>query len=936
MSTKESNLHSGERVVVYSRGSEWHRWDLHLHTPETKKNDNYEGGTPQEKWDNFYGYINDYLKKGGETSDVAAVGITDYCSIDNYEKVIDDRRLPDNLFILPNVEMRLPSKSGNGPVNIHFLFDPEYVDKIKDDFFAELVFNFQEETYKATESSLIALGKAILEGKGEQGSDDVAYRRGLESFIPELAAYRKVFKKHPDLRAHTMIGVPNSSKDGASGLGNGQMEAYRDSLYQFCDFIFSGNPKDRKYFLGQGCDPEMVIADRYGSIMPCLHGCDAHELSKIFEPDEERYCWIKAEPTFNGLKQVLYEPESRVLISPSKPDIKSGYQVIKSVQFLEDDVDREVIPLNQNLNCIIGGRSTGKTLFLQNLAAAVDNEQVERRKDKALPTSLSVETSVTWSDGSVSDRKTPHKIMYIPQSYLNRLSDDVDASEINDMIEPILLADSDVESAKKAVDREIAELSGSIRREALEFGELANKIRQLSSEISEIGTREGITSEINNISRQRAEIATQNQISEESIAQYNEAQKKLRDGKVTISAIAADAAVVESIDTLIAKIKPWPTSQMESTQTGFAEAWDEIRQNSRHIWDKHKRLILADLQDQKREVMSKRDEVERTVVRLKPAIDKTAELKSLSERHAKETKRLEEFNQKAKKMEKAQHELHECLGRLFRFHESFAKARKDFADRIATSGIKNRDGDGGVLLSADVVYKYDELASYIMSAIDGRKLRSRKELRSFVEDLEHGQDSEYPKQQIEKLILDAVNDDNLIKVSLDKFVSDLFADHTAIRYGAEMDGDGLALMSPGKKALLCLKLLIELDKSRSPILIDQPEDDLDNRSIYNELIPFLKEKKSSRQMIIVTHNANVVLGADAEEIIVANQSGADSLNQNARFEYITGSIEDNLPQDPEAKSTLQSKSIQQHICEVLEGGQQAFELRRHKYTTLVG
>jgi ABC-type lipoprotein export system ATPase subunit len=61
-----------------------------------------------------------------------------------------------------------------------------------------------------------------------------------------------------------------------------------------------------------------------------------------------------------------------------------------------------------------------------------------------------------------------------------------------------------------------------------------------------------------------------------------------------------------------------------------------------------------------------------------------------------------------------------------------------------------------------------------------------------------------------------------------------------------------------------------LANSKFPILIDQPEDDLDNRSIFNELIPFIREKKIERQFIIVTHNANVVLGGDAEEVIVAN------------------------------------------------------------------
>ena len=138
-----------------------------------------------------------------------------------------------------------------------------------------------------------------------------------------------------------------------------------------------------------------------------------------------------------------------------------------------------------------------------------------------------------------------------------------------------------------------------------------------------------------------------------------------------------------------------------------------------------------------------------------------------------------------------------------------------------------------------------------------------------------------------------------------------------------------------KKALVLLKLLIDLADSKCPILIDQPEDDLDNRSVYNDLIPFIKRKKKDRQIIIVTHNANVVLGSDAEEIIVANQQGSNVPNNRYRFEYRSGAIENNLPlygTNGEVEvGILNSQGIQQHICDILEGGERAFELRKNKY-----
>ena len=155
-----------------------------------------------------------------------------------------------------------------------------------------------------------------------------------------------------------------------------------------------------------------------------------------------------------------------------------------------------------------------------------------------------------------------------------------------------------------------------------------------------------------------------------------------------------------------------------------------------------------------------------------------------------------------------------------------------------------------------------------------------------------------------------------------------------------MGNDGIEDMSPGKKALVLLKLLVSLAESQCPILIDQPEDDLDNRSIYDELIQFIKTKKIDRQIIVVTHNANIVLGADAELVIVANQEGNSTPNNLHRFEYRGGAIEDNVPvlgpNGNKIKGVLNQKGIPSHICEILEGGERAFDLRRNKYRAIMG
>ena len=174
--------------------------------------------------------------------------------------------------------------------------------------------------------------------------------------------------------------------------------------------------------------------------------------------------------------------------------------------------------------------------------------------------------------------------------------------------------------------------------------------------------------------------------------------------------------------------------------------------------------------------------------------------------------------------------------------------------------------------------------------------------------------------------------------NIETALNQIFQDCYNIHYIVSSGSDTIEEMSPGKKALVLLELLINLENSKCPILIDQPEDDLDNRSIYGDLVKFIRQKKMERQIIVVTHNANIVLGADTEEIVIANQEGQDTPNAKYRFEYRSGSIENDSPATDTSGNTkpgiLNQTGIQTQICDILEGGKTAFELRQHKYTAI--
>ena len=95
---------------------------------------------------------------------------------------------------------------------------------------------------------------------------------------------------------------------------------------------------------------------------------------------------------------------------------------------------------------------------------------------------------------------------------------------------------------------------------------------------------------------------------------------------------------------------------------------------------------------------------------------------------------------------------------------------------------------------------------------------------------------------------------------------------------------------------------------------------------------YIKEKKIERQIIIVTHNSNLVITTDAENVIVANREGEEHGKENAHstFEYISGSLENSF-KDSHRKGVLNQMGIKEHACEILEGGEAAFIERETKY-----
>jgi hypothetical protein len=146
-------------------------------------------------------------------------------------------------------------------------------------------------------------------------------------------------------------------------------------------------------------------------------------------------------------------------------------------------------------------------------------------------------------------------------------------------------------------------------------------------------------------------------------------------------------------------------------------------------------------------------------------------------------------------------------------------------------------------------------------------------------------------------------------------------DHISIRYAIKYEGRDITNLSPGARGVVLLTLFLAIDdQDDRPLVIDQPEENLDPKSINGLLVPFFIEAANRRQIIMVTHNANLVVNTDADQVIVATSERSET-SELPDFKYQAGGLED--------------PHIRTLVCQYLEGGEEAFRRRAERYGDLV-
>ncbi|HCG6381802.1 TPA: AAA family ATPase [Vibrio parahaemolyticus] len=851
---------SNQTYSCFSKGSEWRRWDLHLHTSSSY--DAYKGHDADEK-----------LIESLRNNSISAVAITDHFLIDA-DKIQTLRALAPEITFFPGVELR----TDKGAANVHVI----------------LIFSETADLKKLEERFNVVM----LDDKAKSSDDD----RTIIWDFNDIVEFAK--KNDGLISIHAGKKSNGIDKEITNALPHNM--AIKQDYAENVDIFEIGQVGDietyRKYVFPQiGIKPLVICSDNH--------------VPKDYRVKE--FLWIKGAPTFEGLKQVIYEPEERIRIQENKPDSKPQYQVIDSLEMGSSNLWSGKIHFNENLNVIIGGRSTGKSSLLSIIAMKLDNQNVESSKNyKFIKEGLSSVT-INWMDG---EQGASREIEFYPQSYMNTLAfDDV---KRNDLIEGIV-SKKDQEGELTKYEEFLSVQETTQTKLVSDLFTLNTDIKTKKAKILELGDKVGIEHEIQLLTEQLEQHNSQltddvKEQYEEVSKQHSELKEKNREIQPHIAEVirAKSLKLFNELDLTDKLSHPVFGDdlliKLNEMQEAFTKEWqDAVEEHEAILMDELSKIIKEKEAVEESEVYKKSQEY----------LQNNSALKEIKEKVEQEKDKLTKIQGEEKGLETLEKSLETTI-------KDLCDSHLEYREHAISLSQKLRFDQSDLKVTVICCFDSEKIEEILSEQLN--KTKSKDVISTFCEYY-----NVEPEKTVRDLIQSALNDQLHFKgIHTNKTLLNQVLCSNPYRKDYELtyQNDSFDSMSQGKQAFVILKLLLEFNDKTCPVLIDQPEDSLDNRAIYNELVEYLKQKKKERQIILVTHNPNVVVSADAEQVIVANQHDPKAKNNLGRkFEYVAGGIEHSMPKDPNVDEILYSQGIREHICEILEGGEDAFKKREQKY-----
>jgi len=600
---------------------------------------------------------------------------------------------------------------------------------------------------------------------------------------------------------------------------------------------------------------------------------------------------------------VVVDYENRILIQERNPaDSKNSSPelFIDRVEYKQGDETYKIY-FNKDINSVIGKRGAGKSVLLKHIVFEVLKERVKKIEKLK-------EFKIYWCDGA-SDNKF---IEYIPQNYLSAITyeDGEKYDERDEMLKARLFNNDLFKHADTSKNEAIDSIEIKINAKVKDTLSIHRQVVETTNQLKPLGKAEDKDKAIK-IKQEEINKLGKINITDKDIENQTKYSSEIESLSGEIKLLEQDAQIITNIN--------------RDNDVNFITVDDEaffgLSQTTLRLIEKHieklssqeiKAYLGSLLSDLANKIKTKKKIKATAEKKLKPINEKLKQNKTI-EKILKEISKLDNEKKELAKLNKfvqeSNNKKEELIGEVTELYLSF-KAKIEGIVQTLKDAFNNF-----TFITFDFTVSYD-ISSYKSRFfdvyIDGR---SGDRFKKFITD-----SRDFNTAELIEIIKDIIVDVDTAKLKTtggDK--EDALVTLLGCRYDIDFtksvkykNREGLVdfeNMTGGQKAMALLDLIFNLSKSGYPIIIDQPENDIDVSGISNDLKKLLLDQKEKRQVIVATHSPNLLLLTDSENVIVAE-------NESKIIKYHNGGIED--------------KQIQDDIVIILEGGEDALRKRMNK------
>ncbi|UOR35350.1 AAA family ATPase [Helicobacter pylori] len=847
-----------------NKGSSWHKWDLHVHTPHTHLNKAYKCSEE------------DFIQKLC-TSEIDCIGLTNYFKFDEEEFDLKEKIEERGIKVFYNLEVRLDYQNNKDDcLDFHIIFS----DEVSSDGIKKFLSNMRANVC-GIEKKLADLEK-----------DD--FKKAVVNFDQLLECLEE---ESLNLMGKYLLGF----------LSRGHGTSRSSSNYE--------KIAEKSHFLIHSSDNQKNLKDDRDSWLkynkPLLQSSDAHKEDSI----GKKYTWIKAEKTFEGLKQIIYEPETRVSIDEEKSQDPLhkidcvGLCFDGEVKITNEKGDvpfcyagfNETLFFSPNFTCVIGGRGSGKSTLLQLIASKLyDKSLVKGLKHETIQKCIEIQPD------------TVDSVEYLAQNEVEEF-----ATNVSKFTEAIFnRIDSKLSGNLKGLEKQITE-----------------NIKKFDEQIASWQKKTKLEEQLKNREKERKK--SQNIIDTFTDKDYLDKTEKLQENrKVLIDLKQSKEGVLTFIKELKRVVNFESKENMEE-KNSYDKVYNQLKQNickELEEIDKNIKNGCFDSDDKNIEKLESEQQTLRQEIveflKEKGVIDENiGDLERANyqlvgiEREITDLKReIEEITNKIKgfsweSIDKDIEEFKDQINKeLSKINSAFEEISKNHKEEVKPITIKYRLDEyifEGVFEDFDKwvdkgfnTQKHQSKIKEYLKKIELKNVTGMQHAE-FIEELDGLIDNK--KAAFYETMKDIFNREIHFQIYQILILKHLRNVEKYKIFEVRYDKRVLNETSFGQKCTAVLVVLLFL--GNNPIIIDEPEAHLDSALIANYLVTLIKKQKQKRQIIFATHNANFVLNADAEQIIQLK-------NENNKIVAQSFMIESD-----EYKEDLLK----------LEGGKKAFKDRERKY-----